>query len=103
MSSAAVSHHIGFYSGTAVHAVEPVQATLCTRSFVSVRVASVKSYHMTFYSSIAVHAVVPVQATPAMCFNPFSTAVPFWGQTIQILSSWSPNRGYDEKYNAPVV
>ena len=70
---------------------------LCTRSFVSVRVSSaVESDDMAFYSSIAVHAVVLAQATPAMCLNPFSIAVPFWVQTIQILSL-SPKRACGAK------
>ena len=34
-------------------------------------------------------SIVPVHIN---CVNPFTTAVPFWGQTAQILSSVSPKR-----------
>ena len=50
-----------------------------------------KFRHMV-YSSIEYPPAPTPGGTPGYTINPFRTAVPFWGQTSQSLSSLSPKR-----------
>ena len=44
-----------------------------------------------------VHSPLPPRCARLACFNPFRTAVPFWGQTTLISSNLSPKRDCGSK------
>ena len=46
---------------------------------------------------LSAHFVLFVVCCPALQLNPFRTAVPFWGQTSQISSSFVPKRDCGSK------
>ena len=50
-----------------------------------------------YSSAVRHHIALYVTGTCVQSFNPFRTAVPFWGQTTQISSSFVPKRDRGSK------